>query len=161
MSDTEAKKRPKKTSPTARTLAWCRARGWLAGVVERRIPRSFVTQDLFGFADVAAINPHRGRVVLIQACAGTDVARRQAKLSGERTTMERPLAAPEPEKEREQRARVAEAVRLCVAAGVLVEVWGWRRLLVKRGGKAVRWEVMRRRATVTAGDLIEWEDVDG
>lgn len=52
------KKRKKSTPTTARTLAHCRKLGWLAGVVERRIPfpkPQGTKIDLFGVIDVVAV----------------------------------------------------------------------------------------------------------
>ena len=42
-------------TPTARTLRLLRQRGWSAEVVERHIPHTFITRDLWGFADVLAM----------------------------------------------------------------------------------------------------------
>lgn len=42
-------------SPTARSLALFRARGFLAGVVEQTIPKTFIKRDLFGFVDIVAV----------------------------------------------------------------------------------------------------------
>lgn len=129
-------------TPTSRTLARCRKLGWLAGVVERRLPapppkpgekanpwRSGRTVDLFGCVDVVAIDGD-GRVVWIQATSGQNVASRRDKID----------AIPD--------------VETIAAAGSL-EVWGWRKLKVKRGGVAVRWEVARWRRLPGGG----WEEV--
>lgn len=62
------KKRKKSTSPTARTLAECRKRGWIAQVVERRIPKSFVTVDFIGCIDVIAIVAPRVRDAKCATC---------------------------------------------------------------------------------------------
>jgi hypothetical protein len=70
-------------SPTARTLAECKRRGWIAQVVEHRVRagRLSFLRDLFGGIDLVALTP-RG-IVGIQACAGTDHAKRRAKLLDE------------------------------------------------------------------------------
>ncbi len=67
LSDVAPKaKRRKGTSPTARTLAELRRRGWTAQVVERPWNKfSKVTLDLFGVIDLVAIVPPRFDVVLI------------------------------------------------------------------------------------------------
>jgi hypothetical protein len=54
-----AKKRKKPTSPTARTLAECRKRGWVAQNVEQfvRFPPPGHRLDLFGVIDIIAIVP--------------------------------------------------------------------------------------------------------
>lgn len=54
------KKRKSSTSPTQRTLAECKKRGWTAGVVERHIPfpkPQGTKIDLFGVIDIVAIAP--------------------------------------------------------------------------------------------------------
>lgn len=103
------KRKSKGATPTARSLAECRKRGWLAGVVERRLPKQFVTVDLFGFIDIVALDGRPG-VLAIQATAdsskagyGSDVARRVAKITTER----------------------ADNARAWLAAGNRIEVWGW------------------------------------
>lgn len=68
----ERKKRKKAVPTTARTLAECRRRGWIAGVVERRIPfpRPRGTKlDLFGVIDVVAISPGEKGAIGIQSTA--------------------------------------------------------------------------------------------
>ena len=51
-------------SPTQRSLAWFRDRGWHCEVVERWIPGANVRRDLLGFADILAIRG--GELVLVQ-----------------------------------------------------------------------------------------------
>lgn len=66
------------SSPTQRTLAECRRRGWLAQVVERWIPQARKRVDLFGCIDLVAIDTDN-RLWGIQACAGSSHAARRAK----------------------------------------------------------------------------------
>jgi hypothetical protein len=63
-------------SPTQRTLAECRRRGWEADIVERRVHR-FVTKDFLGCIDIIAITPDG--FLGIQACAGASHAARASK----------------------------------------------------------------------------------
>ncbi len=167
----KAKKRRKSsTSPTQRTLKECDRRGWLAGVVERRNPKlKHVTHDLFGFADVMAVDPHAGRTFLIQATAQmTNMNRRQRKLEGRREDAE--VGTPEEPKDARARERVRANVITCLRAGVVIEVWGWRKLLQKKTdgkrSKRATFEVARRRAALlidAARDgawAIAWEDVE-
>jgi len=42
-------------SPTARTLKKLAEDGWMAGLVERWIPRTRITKDLFGIGDILAV----------------------------------------------------------------------------------------------------------
>lgn len=68
------KKRKKSTPTTARTLAECRKRGWIAGVVERRIPfpKPRGTKfDLFGVIDVVAVEPGQKGAIGIQSTSNS------------------------------------------------------------------------------------------
>lgn len=103
-------------SPTSRTLQHCEKKlGWIAGVVERRIPRVFITKDLFGCIDVVAIAG--SQIVGIQATTGAHHADRRAKA----------LAEPR--------------LRAWLAAGAGFEIWTWS----KRGeeGKRKLWTLRR------------------
>lgn len=75
------KKRRKGKSPSAQTLAECRKRGWIAQSVEQRIPKSFITRDLFGVIDIVAITP--GGILGIQATGGRHNAARRDKILAE------------------------------------------------------------------------------
>lgn len=123
------------SSPTQRTLERCRREGWRAAVVERWNPHARVRHDLFGFADLVVLDGGPG-LLAIQATSGSNVSARCEKLSTE----------------------VADAVRAWLAAGLRCEVWGWRKVKVKRGGAATRWEVRRLRAFLD-GELVGWDDV--
>jgi len=122
------KKRKKSTSPTARTLAECKRRGWIAGVVERHIPfpRPQGTKiDLFGVIDLVVIVPpfdrdgngwpEPGGILAIQATGGQGGvhAARRAKI----------LAEPR--------------AKAWIDAGGRLELWSWS----KRGaaGKRKTW----------------------
>ena len=101
-------------TPTARTLGVLRAEGWTAEVVERWNPHARVRHDLFNVADILAV---RGRETLaVQVTVGSGVSARVAKL------------------------RASPALPLLAAAGWRVEVHGWRKVKVKRGGRATRWQ---------------------
>ena len=115
-------KRKKPMSPTARTLAECRERGWTAQVVERWNQHARVRVDLFGVIDLVVLVPAAavvngyasgGAILAIQACAGDSHAARRDKI----------LAEPR--------------ARQWVEAGGRLELWSWS----KRGdrGKAKRW----------------------
>lgn len=92
------KKRKKPKQPTERTLEECRKRGWIAGIVERRIPfpkPQGTTIDLLGIIDVVAIDTsvsvscagcgrhQTGQTVGIQATSGSNHASRRAKILAE------------------------------------------------------------------------------
>jgi hypothetical protein len=95
-------------SPTARTLAECRKRGWPAQVVEQTIPRTFIKRDLFGCIDIVAITPNG--LLGIQATSGTNHAARAAK------------------------ARQQPHFAAWLRAGAHFAVWSWAR----RGGRGKR-----------------------
>ena len=67
---------------TKRSLDMLRADGWLCGVVEQRIPHTFITRDLFGFIDIVAI---RGRETLgVQTTTSAHVNARIKKIKAHR-----------------------------------------------------------------------------
>jgi hypothetical protein len=64
-------------TPTARTLAYLRKRGYLAGVVERYCSFTKRRHDLFGFIDIVAV---RGDEILgVQATTASNLQARIAK----------------------------------------------------------------------------------
>ncbi len=67
-----------KTSPTQRSLALLRSRGYLCAVVERWNPYVRVRQDLWGFADLLAIRDNE--CLLVQTTSGANAAARVAKI---------------------------------------------------------------------------------
>ena len=81
---------PSKRSPTERTLKWLRDQGYIADVVERRIPHSFVTHDFCGFADIIAYKAlpivgadlpiPLGETVAVQTTSGPHAAERLQKV---------------------------------------------------------------------------------
>lgn len=104
-----------KPSPTSRSLAECRRRGWIAQVVEKWNPHARVRQDLFGCIDIVAVQ--EGQILGIQACAGSSHAARRDKA----------LAEPR--------------LRAWLDAGARFEVWSW----AKQGprGKRKTWTLRR------------------
>lgn len=63
MPDTQAllgvkpkpKRKAKARSPTSRSLEHMRGLGYLCDVVEHRIPKTFITRDLYGFIDILCV----------------------------------------------------------------------------------------------------------
>jgi len=102
-------------SPTQRTLKYYRDLGYTCAMVERWNPHSHVRQDLLGFIDIIGLNHARG-IVGIQS-TGQAFASHRRKILEER----------------------AEECMLWLRCGGRVDLIGWRKLLVKRGGKARRW----------------------
>lgn len=66
-------------SPTARSLAYLRAAGYTAAVVEHWNPHARIRQDLFGFVDVLGIKP--GETLAVQATSGSNVSKRVDKIA--------------------------------------------------------------------------------
>ena len=109
-------------SPTQRTLAELRKRGWPAQVVEQTVPRTFIKRDLFGCIDIIAVVPtievggfvvQHCRILGIQVTSGSNHSARVTK------------ALKEPR------------MRAWCEAGGQFEVWSW----AKRGprGKRKAW----------------------
>lgn len=106
-------------SPTQRTLKALREMGRECGIVERFNPHvgpHGIRQDLFGIIDIIALEPNGG-IVGVQS-TGQDFANHYRKLTEEKKNFS--LA--------------------WLRAGGTLELWGWRKIKVKRGGKAMRWE---------------------
>jgi hypothetical protein len=137
------KKRSKGKSPMAMTLEELRKRGWTAQVVERRMPRTFTTVDLFGVIDLVAIVPQAavgyasgGAILGIQATTGPHHANRRSKI----------LAEP----------RAKEWVE----AGGRLEIWTWsKRVALRKDGtkaKLPKWTLrVETYAEMLAGQSAE------
>jgi hypothetical protein len=97
-----------------------RNQGRVCGIVERwnqHVGPHGIRQDLFGIIDIIALDPQRG-VVGIQSC-GSDFAAHFRKLTEE---------------------RAQESIDWLSTPGAKLELWGWRKVKLKRGGVAVRWQ---------------------
>lgn len=123
---------------SARSLERCRKLGWIADKVERWVPMKGhpaggQRKDFLGAFDIIALATDRPNgdaqgntwydpplCIGIQSCSMSGRAAHLAKLS-----------------EPETAARIREWLR-CWSNRA--ELWAWRKLKVKRGGKAVRWE---------------------
>jgi hypothetical protein len=69
-------------SPTARSLAYARGRGWLAHVVERWVPQARKRIDMFGCIDivvVANLLEDMEQIIGVQATSGSNHSARVAK----------------------------------------------------------------------------------
>ena len=107
-------------SPTQRTLRELRSQGRVCAIVEKWnafVGPHGIRQDLFGIIDVIALDPERG-VVGVQSC-GSSFSEHLDKLLNERTQ---------------------ECIDWLETPGTVLELWGWRKVKLKRGGKAVRWK---------------------
>lgn len=105
-------------SYTQRTLAALRQEGCTAAVVERwnqfAGPKG-IRQDLFGFVDIIAIYPDERGITAVQATGPNGHADHRRKILE------------------------CEHAPTWLAAGGRIELWSWRKMLVKKGGKAQRW----------------------
>ncbi len=115
-------------SPTQRTLRELRNQGRVCAIVERWIghvgPRG-IRQDLFGIIDIIALDPERG-VVGVQSC-GSSFSEHVRKLLDD---------------------RAQSCVDWLMTPGTVFELWGWRKVKLKRGGKAMRWRPRIREFTL-------------
>lgn len=83
IAPTPAKRKKRGKSPTARTLDHLRARGYSACVVEKYNHHIRQRFDAFGFGDILGIGDGQAGAFLVQACSGTDHAKRRAKMLAE------------------------------------------------------------------------------
>lgn len=74
----QPRRKSKGVSPTQRSLAHMRKAGYLCDVVERRLPRNFVTKDLYGFIDILCIKGED--IVGVQTTSGANMAARVTKI---------------------------------------------------------------------------------
>jgi hypothetical protein len=115
-------------TPTQRTLRELRQQGRVAAIVERfnqHVGPHGIRQDLFGILDIIALDPQRG-VVGIQS-TGADFAGHLRKLLEE---------------------RAQETHDWLSTPGTVLELWGWRKVKLARGGKAERWAPRVRQITL-------------
>ena len=103
-------------SPTQRTIRELKKMGRTCGIVEKWNSFAKIRQDLFGIIDIIALDPIRG-VVGIQ-CTGQAFSEHYKKLTEE---------------------KAQETMDWLETPGTALELWGWRKIKVKRGGKAERW----------------------
>jgi hypothetical protein len=89
------------TSPTARSLALLRRRGFVADVCERWLAQAGIRRDLFGCIDLVAVHPRENGVLGIQATTASNLSARLRKAVG------------------------LPALKTWLAAGNRFEVWGW------------------------------------
>jgi len=100
-----------------------RTEGRIAGIVERFIAQAGKfgkRKDLFGFIDIVAIDPADG-IVGVQSCGQAFSEHVHKLVDGEELVGES-----------------YEALQAWLRHAKL-ELWGWRKVKLKRGGKAMRW----------------------
>lgn len=120
-------KRPKKKSPTARTLERIREQGGLAEVVEKTLPKCFIKKDLFGCIDIIALR--NGRIVGIQATSDGNHATRLKKSMEEGRLV------------------------TWLTSGGLFEVWSWSKFLPV-GAKREKWTARVDQIRISEGTVL-------
>lgn len=107
-------------SPTQRTLKALRDRGLMCAIVEKFNPHvgpHGIRQDLFGIIDIIALDSRSG-VIGIQS-TGQAFSAHLRKLTIE---------------------KAMETHAWLSTPGTSLELWGWRKVKLARGGKAMRWK---------------------
>lgn len=132
-----------KLSSTQRTNRHLKEQGRISAIVEKWNPHvgpHGIRQDLFGIIDVLCLDPVKG-VVGVQCCAGSGYSAHRRKITEERA--------------QETHDWLSTKVRCpnCFAEvqATQLEIWGWRKLLKKRGGRARIWTP--RIETITLDDI--------
>lgn len=97
-------------TPTTRSLRLLRKQGWMVGVVEKWNPHVKIRQDLFGFADLLAVDAVGKQFVLVQTTSAANFSSRMKKV------------------------RESEDAATWLSAGGKIAVHGWQK---KKNG---RWE---------------------
>lgn len=106
-------------SNTSRTFEYIRSQGWVADKVEQFNPyagKFGKRKDMFGFGDIVAMGENS--IIAIQSCG-------QAFSEHNKKITEDPEVAP-------------KALQWIQNGGRLLLI-GWRKVKLKRGGKAMRW----------------------
>ena len=117
-------------SNTQRTLRQLRQEGYICGMVERFLPYAGpfgMHQDLFGIFDIIGIMP-KG-ICGIQSCSGSSFAEHDRRILESEFSME------------------------WLKAGGHIELWGWRKIKMNRGGLLLVW-----RPRVKIYSLRDFED---
>lgn len=73
-------KRKKPFAATNASMKLLAEEGWTCFVVEQRIPKTFITRDVFGFADILAMSPSRG-IMLVQVTGGKSTSNFNARVT--------------------------------------------------------------------------------
>ena len=106
-------------SNTSRTLEYIRSQGWVADKVEQWNPyagKFGIRKDMFGFGDIVAMGENS--IIAIQSCG-------QAFSEHNKKITEDEIVAP-------------RALKWLQCGGRLMLI-GWRKIKLKKGGKAMRW----------------------
>jgi len=107
-------------SPTSRTLEYIRQQGWVADIVEQWNPyagKFGQRKDMFGFGDIVAMGEKS--IIAIQSC-GNSFSEHNKKITKDE--------------------KVAPNALLWIENGGRLLLIAWRKVKLKRGGKAMRWQ---------------------
>jgi hypothetical protein len=130
-------RRKEMATNTSRTMDHYRAEGWEVGVVERFLSyagKYGQRKDLFGIIDIIGINGKE--TIGIQSCG-------QAFSEHDKKIMAEPLT-----------------VKWLESGNRLVLI-GWRKLKVKRGGKAMRWTPRIKEYFLSDFKPVTWDGAYG
>ncbi len=121
-------------SPVQRTIRALKEQGREAWIVEKW--NAYAGEhgkrvDMFNIIDIVALDPQRG-VIGIQSCAGSGFSEHYRKLTEE---------------------KAQESINWLSTPGTKLEIWAWRKVKLKRNGKAMRWSA--RVEEVTIGDIVK------
>lgn len=107
-------------SPTQRTIRELKNQGRTCGIVERFISNSNlghgIRSDLFHIFDIVSLDSARG-IIGVQTC-GSDFAAHYRKITEE----------------------FGENAIEWLTCGGVIELWSWRKVKFKRGGKLMVWK---------------------
>jgi len=106
-------------SPTQRSIALLKSRGYIHSIAEHYNAYSKRRIDLFGFVDIVALNGELSDIVGVQTTTGSHLS------------------------DRIKKARSFKAFSEWLEAGGSIEFHGWRK--IKAGRKAARWQPIVRR----------------
>jgi hypothetical protein len=116
-------------SPTQRTIRELKNNGRRCAIVEKWNPyvgTHGIRQDLFGIIDIISLDPERG-VIGVQCCSGSGFNKHYKKITEE---------------------HAQETIDWLSTPGTALEIWGWRKLKAKRGGKAMVWRPRIKEITI-------------
>lgn len=124
-------------SPVERTLKELRKQGMYAEVTEKWNAYARKRHDLFGIVDVLALDINRGFIGV--QCTGLDFSSHWKAFTTDKL-------------------KVRACINWLKTPGGYLEIWSWRKLKVRRGGKALVW--MPRITNLRLEDFLEgWDSL--
>lgn len=74
------RKRAKPFNATGRAVKDLESENWTVGIVEQRIPHTFITRDFLGCFDLIAVSPSRG-IMAVQVTGGSSKSNFNARVA--------------------------------------------------------------------------------